>query len=235
MGLQTARMTTVRVLAAHDLVAARFPREPSQQAPRARAVGAAIDSSLSQLSHESSLGRRPTLSAMQRFGAERLEELLDEVEEPPSPEVRARMLEEILGSLRAFRSSELMGLPRPRSRLVLVAERAGYFAQPDFWDRRARFFEMKSFRAIPPPPDILLQLQLFQLAFPGAAGTLVCIDRHAAPVSTSSWTVPPLQDLEASSLLAYAHSKATESGEEKVLEYIDHPIVRYGLPPAPTA
>lgn len=228
-------MTTVRVLAAHDLVEARFPREPTQRDPLALAVGAAIDSSLSQLSHESSLGRRPTTSAMQRYGAERLEELLDEVEEPPSPEVRARMLEEILGCLRAFRSSELMGLPRPRSRLVLVAERAGYFAQPDFWDRRTRFFEMKSYRAIPPPPEILLQLQLFQLAFPGATGTLVCFDRHATPVSTSSWEVPRLGDREASALLAFAHAKAIESGEEKVLEYVDHPIVRYALPPAPSA
>lgn len=225
-------MTTVRVLAAHDLVEARFPREPARRDPLALAVGSAIDSSLSQLSHEGSLGRRPTLSAMQRFGAERLEELLDEVEEPPSPEVRARMLEEILGCLRAFRASELMGLPRPRSRLVLVAERAGYFAQPDFWDRRARFFEMKSFRAIPPPPEILLQLQLFQLAFPGGTGTLVCFDRHATPVTTSKWEVPPLGDGEASSLLAFAHSKAAETGEEKVLEYIDHPIVRYAPPPA---
>ncbi|MCI4341369.1 MAG: hypothetical protein L3K11_03230 [Thermoplasmata archaeon] len=228
-------MTSVRTLAAHDLVALRYPREPTPRDALAIAIGRAIDRSLAEMSHLAADGRRPTQSGLLRYGTEQLDLALEEVEEIPAAEVRARMLEELAGSIRAFRQSELLGLRRPRSRLVLIGERAGYFAQPDFWDGRNRFFEMKSYRAVPPPPDVALQLQLFQLAYPKFVGILVCFDRHRSPVETVRFPVPELSASESDDLLRFAYRSAAEQGEEKVLEYLLQPVVRYPFPRDPEA
>jgi hypothetical protein len=224
-------VTSVRTLAAHDLVELRFPRPPSERNEIGIAAGRVIDGAVSRFSHEASLGRHPSAAAMTRFGEELLEEALAEVVEPPAPEVRERMRVEIEGVLRAFRRSVLFGLSRPRSRLVLIGEEAGYYAQPDFWDRRSRFYEMKSYRAVPPPPDVKLQLQLFQLAYSPGTGALVCFDRHVHPVETLTYEVPPLTAGEAEELLRFAHASALQGGAERVLEFMEVPIVRYPLPP----
>ncbi|MCI4345409.1 MAG: hypothetical protein L3K07_01440 [Thermoplasmata archaeon] len=226
-------MTSVRTLAAHDLVELRFPRPPSERNEIGIAVGRAIDGAVSHYSHEAALGRRPSAAAMARYGSELLEEALAEVVEPPSPEGREKILEEIEGVLRAFRRSVLFGLSRPRSRLVLVGEQAGYYAQPDFWDRRSRFYEMKTYRALPPPPEVALQLKLIQLAYSPGTGCLVCFDRHVRPIESLTYEVPQLTSVEAEELLRFAHASAFEHGAERVLEFMDVPVIRYPLPPAP--
>ncbi|MCI4364136.1 MAG: hypothetical protein L3K13_07570 [Thermoplasmata archaeon] len=230
-GLEGRRMTSVRTLAAHDLVELRYPRTPSERNEIGIAVGRAIDGAVSHYSHEAALGRRPSATAMARYGEELLEEALAEVVEPPSAEGRETIREEIRGVLREFRRSVLFGLSRPRSRLVLVGEQAGYYAQPDFWDRKNRFFEMKTYRALPPPPDVALQLKLFLLAFAPGTGSLVCFDRHVRPVETLTYEVPPLTSAEAEELLRFAHASALELGAERVLEFMNVPVVRYPLPP----
>jgi hypothetical protein len=136
--------------------------------------------------------------------------------------------------LQAYRLSEIFGLARPRTRVIVIGGTVGVYAQPDYWDGRGRFFEMKSYRAIPPPPDVALQLRLFQLAFPQFEAVLVCIDRHARPVETTSAVIPPLTREETASALRLAFDVGWEFGHEKVLEYMEGPFTHYPLPAAPT-
>jgi hypothetical protein len=224
-------MTTVRTVAVHDVVAAAFPREEREEDRVAMAIGKAIDGTLSQVGHEARIGRHPTAAAGQRLVAERLQEALDEAGADLGPPARDAVLAELRDVLRQFRSSPLYGLPRPRSRLLLLDGAVGVYAQPDYWDGARRFFEMKSYLAIPPRPDVALQVRLFQLAFPGLEAVLVCIDRHARPVATSTLVVPPPTPGESRDALVLARDVARVSGRDRVLEYIDAPIVRLSVPP----
>jgi hypothetical protein len=202
------------------------------------AVGSAIDTALAQASHQFRMGRRPTAESMNRHAQTVLDEELRDADLELAPEVRVRVLAEISGVLQAFRRSELFGLPRPRSRLVLIDERAGVYAQPDYWDGRDRFYEMKSYYASPIPPDVALQLRLFLLAFPNFRGTLACFDRHHLPVKSTLVELAPLTNQETLEVLSLARRVCEEMGKDKVLEYVDTPIVRYstaGTPHSPRA
>lgn len=213
------------------MVAAHFPRpEPTDRDLMGMAAGRAIDSAMARLSHLAREGRRPTMAAAERHLAELVDLEIHEAGLGPGPELREPMLAELRPLLRAFRKSPLLGLPRPRSRLVLINERVGVYAQPDYWDGRRRFFEVKSFRAIPPREDIRLQLELFQLAFPGLEAVLACFDRHAAPVVEERWIPAPITPDRTRSVLAEAERVASEHGVVRVLEYVDNPIVRYSVP-----
>lgn len=223
-------MTTVKTVAAHEVVQAVYPRPVTERDEVGMAVGKAIDETLSRFSHEFGQGRRPTLTAMNRMAAEVLDRELSDADLSLAPADRQRELLSVAGVLQAFRRSEVMGLPRPRSRLVLINERVGVYAQPDYWNGRDRFYEMKSYFAQPLPPDVVLQVRLFQCAFPGVEAYLACFDRHANPVTTSIEPFPPLEEETRTEVLKTAYRTGLEKGTEKVLEYIDNSIVRYALP-----
>ena len=225
-----APMTTVKTVAAHEVVQSAFPRPVTERDEIGMAVGKAIDETLSRFSHEFAQGRRPTMTAMHRSATEVLDRELADTDLSLAPPERERHLAAILGVLQAFRRSEVMGLPRPRSRLVLINERVGVYAQPDYWNGRDRFYEMKSYVARPVPPDVRLQLQLFQCAFPGFRAFLACFDRHATPVTSLIEEFPALDSAAASEVLTVAYRTGLDHGVEKVLEYIDNPIVRYTVP-----
>jgi hypothetical protein len=220
-------MTVVRTVATHEIVRKAYPRPVTERDELGMAVGRAIDQALSRYSHEAGQHLRPTASSMNRFASELLDEELKDADLTIPPADHERILAQVAGVLQAFRRSEVFGLPRPRSRLILINERVGVYAQPDYWDRHSRFYEMKSYRAVPPPPDVALQLTYFQLAFPGVQGILACFDRHKTPVETTLMPVPPLSEADARAALLQAQAVGIESGQEKVLEYIDVPIVRY--------
>jgi hypothetical protein len=220
-------VTSVRTVAAYEVVQSVYPRPVTEQDELGMAVGKAIDSALARYSHEFSESRKPTAAAMNRFASELLDEELADVDLQLSDADRERQLAAVAGVLQAFRKSELMGMRRPRSRLVLINEQVGYYAQPDYWNGRDRFYEMKSYRADPIPPAVQLQVQLFQLAFPGFEGVLACFDRHATPVTTSLRPVPPLTSVAGEELLRVAYRTGLELGKEKVLEYVDSPTIRY--------
>ena len=168
---------------------------------------------------------------MNRLASEALDRELADADLTLVPHDRLAQLSAVSGVLQAFRRSEVMGLPRPRSRLVLINEEVGVYAQPDYWNGRDRFYEMKSYRARPIPPDVELQLRLFQLAFPGFRAFLACFDRHAQPVTTDIEEAPPLTPETREDVLKLAHRTGREKGVEKVLDYIDNPTVRYALAP----
>ena len=174
-------MTTLKTLAAHEVIRAAHPRPVTEGDEIGMAVGKAIDSTLSRFSHDFARGRRPTQTAMNRMAAEILDEELGDADIRLAAPERARHLSAISGVLQAFRKSEIMGMPRPRSRMILINGRVGVYAQPDYWDGRRRIFEMKSYHANPPPPDVKLQIELFQCAFPGFRAFLAWFDRHAVP------------------------------------------------------
>jgi len=220
----------VRTVAAHEVVQTAYPREVTERDELGMAVGKAIDETLSRFSHEFSQGRRPTLTAMHRFATEVLDRELADADLSLLPADRQVQLAAVSGVLQAFRRSEVMGLPRPRSRLVLINEQVGVYAQPDYWNGRDRFYEMKSYLARPTPPDVVLQLRLFQLAFPGFRAFLACFDRHATPVVTAIEEAPALTPEVAGDVLKLAFGTGREKGVEKVLDYVDNPIVRYALP-----
>ncbi len=199
------------------------------------AVGKAIDGALSRFGYELRSGRRPTVTSLMAHAASLLDEALEEgAVVLPGPE-RERLLGQVRGLLQVYRRSELVGLARPRTRVILIDNRVGVYAQPDYWDGKGRFFEMKSYRAIPPPPDITLQVRLFQLAFPGFKAVLVCLNRHADPVELLSATIPPLTPEEAEATLRLAYDLGQRFGQEKVLEYVEGPFVHYPLPTAAPA
>ncbi len=225
-------MTTIRTVAVHEVVRAAYPRPEAPLPELGQVVGRVIDATVSQLSHEVRLRRKPTAGATARWAAERLAEGLRDADLAPDPAERDRLLAGIRGVLAAFRASELAGLPRPRSRLVRIGDDVGVYAQPDFWDGRARFFEMKTYRVEPIPPDVRFQVELFQLAFPGLAAWLIAFDRHASPVTTTRRQFPALSPERTADLLRYAHAVATRTGAEKVLEWVDVPVVNYPLPPS---
>ena len=224
-------MTTIRTVAAHEVVRAAFPRPVTEKDELGMAVGKAIDDTLSRFSHEFAQGRRPTLTSMNRLATESLDRELADADLRLAPDDRLAQLAAVSGVVQAFRRSEVMGLPRPRSRLVLINEEVGVYAQPDYWNGHDRFYEMKSYRARPIPPDVELQLRLFQLAFPGFRAVLACFDRHAHPVTTDIEEAPALTPDVQEGTLKLAHRAGREKGVEKVLDYVDNPIVRYVVAP----
>jgi hypothetical protein len=222
-------MTTVRTIATHDVVSNIYPRPVTEKDEIGMAAGKAIDEALSRFSYEFSQSRRPTFTAMGRWATELLDSELADADVQLSAGQRDQQLAEIFGVLRAFRNSELMGLTRPRSRMILINEEIGVYAQPDYWDGKDRFYEMKSYQASPVPADVRLQIQLFQCAFPGFRAFLACFDRHATPVTTSIEPVAPLEPATVDEVLKLAFRIGVEKGTPKVLEYVDNPAVRYSI------
>ncbi len=229
-------MTTVRMLAAHEVVQRTFPRPPPEEADRiAIAVGRAIDGTLSSAGYDLRQGRSPGTGRLATLAASLLDDALAEQAVAMEAGDRDRTLARIAEVVRVYRRSEIAGLPRPKTRVFFVGEDVGVYAQPDFWDGRARFFEMKSYRAIPPPPDVLLQVRLFQLAFPRFESVLVCLDRHASPPELSRATVPPATAEEAATTLRLAARLAREFGVPKVREYLTGTATLYSSPTASQA
>ncbi|MGP8159087.1 MAG: hypothetical protein ACLPWO_05740 [Thermoplasmata archaeon] len=222
-------MTTVKTVAAHEVVQATYPRPVTEKDEIGMAVGKAIDETLSRFSHEFRESRRPTLTSMSRLATEVLDRELADVDVQLAPKDREQQLAEVFGVLQAFRRSDVMGLSRPRSRVILINEEVGVYAQPDYWDGRDRFYEMKSYHANPTPPDVRLQLQLFQCAFPGFRAFLASFDRHVTPVTTTIDSIAPLGREAMEEVLKLAYRTGLEKGTEKVLEYIDNPTVRYSI------
>jgi len=227
----TLSMTNIRMIPAHEIVRRTYPRPPPEERDQiAMAIGKAIDTSLSQFGHEIRQGRRPTQTAIARQAASLLDEALEEAAVSLEAPAKADTMVELQQVLAAYRRSEIAGLARPRTRIFVIGTEVGVYAQPDYWDGRRRFFEMKSYRAIPPPPDVTLQLRLFQLAFPAFEAVLICLDRHARPVTTTSAIVPPPTSSETADTLRRALALGREFGQEKVLEYIEGPFVHYEVP-----
>lgn len=227
-------MTTLRTVAVHDVVRALYPREASTDRDElALVAGSVIDRTLSEFSHRAARGQRPTQGAMEKFGDAALDDELRARGFVPGPALLAPIRAELAAMLRAFRRSELFGLPRPKSRLVVVNESVGVYAQPDYWDGRARIFEMKSYRAIPPAEDVRAQLALFQLAFPNFEQRLVCLDRHARPPTVEAITIPPPAAEERERLLTEALRVGRADGVERVVEFVDNPVVRYTIREGP--
>jgi hypothetical protein len=223
-------MTKVRMIPAYEIVQRTYPRPPREQDETAKAVGKAIDGALSSFSHEFRQGRRPTATAMRALTETLLDEELEGAGVVLVASEREKTLKQLSGVLQAFRRSEVFGLSRPRTRIILIQNEVGVYAQPDYWDGKGRFFEMKSYRAIPPPPDVELQLRLFQLAYPRFESVLLCINRHADPVETTSLIIPPPTEAEVAHALRLAYDLGRQFGQEKVLEYIEEPTLHYPLP-----
>ncbi len=220
-------MTTIKTVAAHEIVRRAFPRPPTERQEFGMAVGKAIDSTLSRYSHQFDRGLRPTVGAMSRFATTTLEEELRDIDLPVETPEKAAAQAQITAVLQAFRKTEVFGLPRPKTRMVLIDELVGVYTQPDYWDRKSRFYEMKSYRAVPPPPDVGLQLRLFQLGFAGFEGFLLCVNRHATPPDVTITPVLPMTEAESAETLGQALKIGLEIGTSKVLEFIDSPVVRY--------
>jgi len=227
-------MTTIRTIPVHEIVERTYPRPPAtDQDEIAKAAGRAFDGAMSQLGHEVRERRRPSATAMRTVGERLFDEALEEAGVEISASEREKIVTQLRGMLQAYRQSEIFGLARPKTRVIMIAGQVGVYAQPDYWDGRTRIYEMKSYPAIPPPPDVALQLRLFQIAFPRFETVLVCINRHASPVETTSAIIAPLTPEEIASALRLAYDIGQKFGEEKVLEYMEGPFTHYGLPAAP--
>jgi hypothetical protein len=99
----------LRTIPVHEVVRRTFPRPPPEDKDHvAMAVGRTIDGTLAQFGHEYRVGRRPTATAMRRFGTTLLEESLREEAVEVSTAERTRILEELDGVLQAYRRSPLV-------------------------------------------------------------------------------------------------------------------------------
>jgi hypothetical protein len=223
-------VTQIRTVPVHEIVKQTYPRPVREGDELAMAIGRAIDGTLSRIGHEARIGRRLSGASSRSLATELLDGALEEAAiELPALE-HERTLFQIDRVVESFRHSEIFGLDRPRTRVILIDNSVGVYAQPDYWDGRSRIIEMKSYLAIPPPPDIALQLRLFQLAFPQFECTLFCLNRHTVPVDTARLSVRPPTAEESVEALRLACSVAAEHGESKVLEYMQGPFVPYSLP-----
>jgi len=226
-------MSTLKVLATHQIVQRLHPRPVTEKDERAMIAGRVLDATLARLSHEARTGRRPTATAL-LAGAESLyEEELAEADLDTDAATRQRLREQVAAVLKAFRGSPLFGLARPRSRLVVINDRVGVYVQPDYWDGRARIYEMKSYAPVPIPPDVRTQLRYFQLGFPGFETVLVGLNRHRIPVPVTQERVPPPTPEETEAALRDALRIGLEVGEPKVRAYLDNPAVAYTVSEAP--
>jgi hypothetical protein len=223
-------MTLVKTVATHEVVQATHPRPATARDEVGMAIGKAIDGALSKFSHEHDRGLRPTAASVRRFASSVLDEEIRDADLTVTPAEREQLLSQAAAVIQAFRQSELFGLPRPRTRMILINNAVGVYAQPDFWDGSSRFYEMKSYRAFPPPADVALQLRLFQLAFPGLRAILASFDRHATPVGVSLHEIPSPSESDSMAALSIAMKCGLAQGKEKVLEYVDSPTVRYSIP-----
>ncbi len=223
-------MTTLRTVAVHEVVDRTFPRPPRDGEELAKAVGRAIDGALSEIGHRARIGRRPTVGAMRAIAATHLDDEIEAagVDVPAAERAEIALQSERL--LDAFRGSPIFGLPRPKTRVILIGDDVAVYAQPDYWDGARRFYEMKSYNAIPPPPDVALQVRLFQLAFPGLESIVIAFDRRADPVVARTATVPPPTSAETVDALRRARTVALEVGVPKVREYLEGPFVAYPDP-----
>jgi hypothetical protein len=222
-------MTLVKTLATHDIVQLVYPRPITESDKLGIAVGKAIDGALSRYGYESGQDRRPTVSRMNKMAVEMLDNELMEADIELPPEEWEKLQNQLSGVLQAYRHSDIFGLPRPKTRMILINKQVGIYAQPDYWDESAQIYEMKSYKAIPHPPDVDLQLKIFQLAYPGFQTFLLCINRHATPVDTFCEKIAPLTDEEVKTTLQMVYQKGLEHGKDKVLEYVDNPIVTYSV------
>jgi hypothetical protein len=220
-------MTTIRTVAAHDIVSHLHPRPVTEQDELGMIVGSVIDATLSRCSHDARLGRRTSTSALLRDAAEQFDTAVADADLPLAPEIREASLAQVGGVLKAFRASPIFGLLRPKSRLIVINGEIGVYAQPDFWDGRGRIYEMKSYRPEPIPPDVATQLRLFQLAFPGFETLLIGFARHVLPVETSLQRIPPLSEEDQRAMLQSALAVGRAQGVTTVLEYVDHPLIPY--------
>ncbi len=227
-------MTKIFTIPVHEVVARTYPRPPPEEKDEiAMAVGKAIDGTLSQFGYQVGIGRKPTATALRGWAETLLDDGLAEAAVEISPTEREKILRQVHEVVRAYRGSPIFGLTRPKTRVILIDDRVGVYAQPDYWDGRQRIFEMKSYRAVPLPPDVALQLRMFQLAFPRFESVVVCLNRHTTPVETTSAVIPPPSPEEANASLRLAYDVGLRFGEEKVFEYMEGPFVRYTLPPGP--
>ncbi|HTT25914.1 MAG TPA: hypothetical protein VMH90_02975 [Thermoplasmata archaeon] len=222
-------MTTVRTLAAHEVVQYLHPRPVTERDELGMIVGRVIDSTVSTCSHEARIGRRTSTTALLREAEVQFDRGVADADLPMTPAGRATALAQVAGVLKAFRASPVFGLSRPKSRMILINGEIGVYAQPDFWDARTRFYEMKSYRPVPMPPDVATQVRLFQLAFPGFEARLIGFARHLVPVETTLAAVPPPTDAERVALLRAARDIGREKGLPTVLEYVDHPIIPHSV------
>jgi hypothetical protein len=221
----------IRAVAAHDVVRSVYPRPITERDRIGMAAGKAIDAAVTELGHQFRSGRRPTLTATERLAHATFDDEIAEAMVDLSSEARGLQFREIDNAIRAFRASPLVGLTRPKSRLIVIDGQAGVYAQPDYWDGLNRFYEMKSYHADPTPPDVQLQLTLFQLAFPGFHAVLAEIDRHVDPVRAILRPVPPVAVPERDRVLRIARGVALAAGQDRVLEYVDSPVIRYSVGP----
>lgn len=230
---RSCAVTQIRTLAAHEIVSRVHPRPPPTEADElGRALGKAIDGTLASWTHLYRQGPRLTATAMRRQAMEALDQELRDADLSIAPETRERAQRQVEGTLQAFRKSALFGLSRPRTRLLLVNREWGYYAQPDYWDGQSTFYEMKAYRAFPSPPDVTLQLQLFQLAYPGCRGILASFPRHEDPVVADLHEVTPLTAEATEALLGTIAPWVLRDGALKVLEYVDLPVVHRAWAPS---
>jgi hypothetical protein len=227
-------LARIKTLAAYEVVQMAYPRVPTERQELGMAVGKAIDSTLSRYSHAFGRGMRPTVAAMNRFADTTLDDELRDIDLQVEPLELQRVREQIAAVVQAFRKTEVFGLPRPRTRMILIDEQVGVYTQPDYWDGKSRFYEMKSYRAVPPPPDVALQLRLFQLGFAGFDAFIVSVDRHVTPPEVTITKVAPITRTDAQQALSVALNYGLANGHEKVLEYIDSPVIRYSTSGTPT-
>jgi len=134
-------MTTIRTVATHEVVRGAFPRPVTEADEIGMAVGKAIDATLARYSYDFARSLRPTRTAMHRMATEILDEELRDADLRLAPIDRERHLTAIAEVLQAFRRSEVIGLPRPKSRLILINQSVGIYAQPDYWNGRDRIYE----------------------------------------------------------------------------------------------
>lgn len=119
--------------------------------------------------------------------------------------------------INAFKKSELYEntLLRDRTRLIIINDEAGIYAQPDFVDYYNEImYEMKSFSLKPVPKYVKMQVKIFQLAYPGFESKLIAFPRDDGYIKVQKITVKEQAERTKKILLKKLYKFVIDNGDE---------------------
>ncbi len=119
--------------------------------------------------------------------------------------------------INAFKKSEVYknNLLRDKTRLIIINNSAGIYAQPDFVDYYNEImYEMKSFSLKPIPEYVKIQVKIFQLAYPDFESKLIAFPRDQDYIKTQIITVKKQAERTKKSLLKKLYKFTMDNGND---------------------
>ncbi|KJE48957.1 MULTISPECIES: hypothetical protein [Acidiplasma] len=119
--------------------------------------------------------------------------------------------------INAFKKSVIYenSLLRDRTRIIIINDEAGIYAQPDFVDYENKtIYEMKSFSLKPLPEYVRLQARVFQLAYPDFKTVLIAFPRDQDYIKVQNIKLREYKDVTKNRLLREIYNFTMQNGRD---------------------